>query len=33
MDLRDGGERTAAVAEVLADPAKYFAELGGQRDA
>ena len=33
IDLKDGGERTAAVAEVLADPAKYFAELGGQRDA
>jgi histidyl-tRNA synthetase len=30
VDLRDGGERTLAVSEVLADPTRHF---GGPRDA
>jgi ATP phosphoribosyltransferase regulatory subunit len=33
LDLKHDGERTAPVAEVLADPVKYFGELGGRRDA
>jgi ATP phosphoribosyltransferase regulatory subunit len=33
VDLRQGGERTVPVADVLADPVKYFGELGGQRNA
>jgi ATP phosphoribosyltransferase regulatory subunit len=33
LDLKQRGERKAPVADVLADPVKYFGELGGQRDA
>ena len=33
LDLKQGGERTVPVADVLADPVKYFGELGGQRNA
>jgi ATP phosphoribosyltransferase regulatory subunit len=33
LDLKQGGERKVPVADVLADPVKYFGELGGQRDA
>jgi ATP phosphoribosyltransferase regulatory subunit len=33
LDLKQRGERKAQVADVLADPVKYFGELGGQRDA
>jgi ATP phosphoribosyltransferase regulatory subunit len=30
VDLKQGSERTLAVADVLADPSKHFAELGGR---
>ena len=33
LDLKQGGERKVPVADALADPVKYFGELGGQRDA
>ena len=33
LDLKQGGERKLPVADALADPVKYFGELGGQRDA
>jgi ATP phosphoribosyltransferase regulatory subunit len=33
MDLKQGGERTAPVADVLADPFRYFGQLGGRGDA
>jgi ATP phosphoribosyltransferase regulatory subunit len=33
LDLKQSGERKVPVAGVLADPVKYFGELGGQRDA
>jgi ATP phosphoribosyltransferase regulatory subunit len=33
LDLKQGGERRAPVADVLADPLKHFGELGGRRDA
>ncbi|HEX3177847.1 MAG TPA: ATP phosphoribosyltransferase regulatory subunit [Methylomirabilota bacterium] len=33
LDLKQGGERKIPAADVLADPVKYFGELGGRRDA
>ena len=33
LDLKQGGERKLPVADALAEPVKYFEELGGQRDA
>jgi ATP phosphoribosyltransferase regulatory subunit len=33
LDLKQGGERKVPVADALADPVKYFGELGGPRDA
>ena len=33
LDLKQGRERKVPVADALADPVKYFGELGGQRDA
>src|SRR5919109_1382601 len=33
LDLKQSGERKVPIADVLADPVKYFGELGGQRDA
>jgi len=33
LDLKQGGQRKMSVADVLADPPKYFGELEGGRDA
>jgi hypothetical protein len=33
LDLTQGGERKVPVADVLADPVKFFGGLGGQGDA
>jgi hypothetical protein len=33
LDLKGGGERTLAIADVLADPAKSFEGAGGQAHA